>query len=79
MYDELSHPHRDCGTSSPREDIHFKEADTVLKLDRRANQRYQLHPQHTCIYRRSQQYSHPLKIHFHLQQSSMLASTGESA
>lgn len=42
MYDKLPDPHCDCRTSSPREDLHFKEAHSLLKLDRCANQRYEL-------------------------------------
>lgn len=37
VYDKLPDPHCDCGTSSPREDLHFKKAHSVLKLDRRAD------------------------------------------
>lgn len=75
LHDKLSDSDCDSWTSSPREDIHFKEAHSLPKLDRCANKRYWLQPdcKHLFVY---------LKTDLHgciskpLSQSSMSASIG---
>lgn len=45
LHDKLSDSDCDSWTSRPREDIHFKEAHSLPKLDRCANKRYRLQPE----------------------------------
>lgn len=40
LHDKLSDSDCDGWTSGPRQDVHFQEADTLPKLDRCANKRY---------------------------------------
>lgn len=51
LHDQLPHPHRDGGPASPGEDLHLQEANTLLKLDRGAHQRYHppLHSNHRRV------------------------------
>lgn len=52
LHDKLSDSDCDSWTSGPREDLHFKEAHSLPKLDRCANKRYWLQPEskHVFVY-----------------------------
>lgn len=78
MYDKLSNPHCDRGTPCPREDLHFEEAHSLPKLDRRANKRYELRTSRCILFVWTAAKLWSLKTLSVHPQSSMLVITGGS-